>query len=116
MSVFILDFFGDLPVKRPDCREPMCFSSLEATLRKVYEMFVQGKEQPGINLDLLPDPEDDRIVVWEADPSTGRVMVSWAFNGWHWPHDDMPGMAEAGDDLEIDGKIRSLYDIAMADN
>lgn len=118
MSVFILDFFGDLPTTRPDCREPMCFSTLEATKRKIYEMFIQDDlDAPHdlVNQDLLPDPEDDRIIVWEANPETGKLVVRWAFNGWHWPHDDMPGMEEADDKLEINGKDLSLYTLAMCE-
>jgi hypothetical protein len=30
-----------------------------------------------------PDPEDDRILIWEVLPS-GHKKVVWHFSGWHW--------------------------------
>jgi hypothetical protein len=116
MSVFVLDFFGDLPTKRPDCREPKAFHSLEEAVEVVKKMFIQDNPNAPagtMNLDLLPDPEDDRILIWEANPDTHEIVVRWAMNGWHWPHDDMPGMFESSDKLEVNGKEYSLYDLAM---
>lgn len=116
MSVFVLDFYGDLPTKRPDCREPLVFHTLEAAKDKIFEMFVQDNPDApagAINLQLLPDPEDDRILVYEANPDTGRVLVRWCMNGWHWPNDDMPGMKESNDILVKNGRSLSLYDLAM---
>ena len=34
-----------------------------------------------------PDPEDDRILVWEVLPS-GHKKVVWHFSGWHWDADE----------------------------
>lgn len=119
MSVFVLDFYGDLITLRPECREPMVFHTLESAKDKILEMFVQDDPNAPagtINLQLLPDPEDDRILVYEANPDTGKVMVRWRFCGWHWPRDDMPGMDISNDELTLkNGKVISLYDIAMSD-
>ena len=32
---------------------------------------------------IAPDPEDDRILVWEVLPG-GHKKVVWHFSGWHW--------------------------------
>ena len=57
----------------------------------------------------VPDPEDDRLLVWEVLP-TGHSKVVWHFSGWHWPQDEfgLPQGTLPGDD-------RSLYEIAMSD-
>lgn len=34
-----------------------------------------------------PDPEDDRILIWEVLP-TGHKKVVWHFSGWHWDADE----------------------------
>lgn len=47
-----------------------------------------------------PDPEDDRVLVWEILPS-GHKKVVWHFSGWHWdaeefglPQGTLPGDAD----------------------
>lgn len=55
-----------------------------------------------------PDPEDDRIVVWEFTNNESRKAV-WAFCGWHWDLDEL-GLTEQG---KLPGDTNSLYDIAM---
>jgi hypothetical protein len=61
-----------------------------------------------------PDPEDDRIIVWEATP--GEVCKAvWHFSGWHWDHEasDLPGgPLEQG---VLPGCERSLYELAVDD-
>lgn len=32
---------------------------------------------------MTPDPEDDRILIWEVLDS-GHKKVVWHFSGWHW--------------------------------
>ena len=33
-----------------------------------------------------PDPEDNRILIWEV-LTTGHRKVVWHFSGWHWNQD-----------------------------
>lgn len=56
-----------------------------------------------------PDPEDDRILIWEILPS-GHKKVVEHFSGWHWNPDEfgIPQMTLPGDD-------KPLMSIAMAD-
>lgn len=54
-----------------------------------------------------PDPEDDRIVVWELDEGKAMKAV-WAFCGWHWTLDEL-NLKEQG---WLPGDKHSLYDLA----
>lgn len=58
---------------------------------------------------LTPDPEDDRILVWEILP-TGHRKVVWHFSGWHWNADEF-GI----DQGSLTGDARSLYQMANED-
>jgi hypothetical protein len=70
----------------------------------------------------LPDPEDDRVVIWEVTEGQHRKAV-WHFSGWHWsPNaEDLPGgPLDQGTLDSISGLPRywwgkSLYEMAMAD-
>src|SRR5437016_4716182 len=110
MSVFILEFNGDLPVNRPECRVPYAFYSLEDALAKVRDLFVKpGRDEfEEYDLTTLPDPEDDRIVVYEANPETSNVKAVWAFCGWHWDITEFE--LEQG---KLPGMDKSLYALAM---
>lgn len=55
-----------------------------------------------------PDPEDDRILIWEILHS-GHKKVVWHFSGWHWSHD------EYGAQGALPGDNESLYSIACSD-
>ena len=59
----------------------------------------------------FPDPEDDRIVVWEFDTNTSppQAKVVWVFNGWHWHHDVLPGMEDGYVNSALPGCDLSLY-------
>lgn len=60
---------GDL-----DKYPPIHCNSLKSAL-KIIEEYIPA-----------PDPEDDRILVWEILP-TGHKKVVWHCSGWHWPFD-----------------------------
>lgn len=55
-----------------------------------------------------PDPEDDRIIVWELIPDHVMRPV-WHFSGWHWSRDFLNGL----EDGKLPGDKDSLYGIAM---
>jgi hypothetical protein len=53
-----------------------------------------------------PDPEDDRIVVWEI--AEGKTMKAvWHFSGWHWSGEEL-GIPQGS----LPGDQASLYEIA----
>jgi len=57
-----------------------------------------------------PDPEDDRILVWEVLP-TGHRRAVWGFFGWHHSSDEFdcgPGT--------LPGDDEDLYSLAMKDS
>jgi hypothetical protein len=99
MSVHIVEFKGDLPRTRnkDGCDKPHAFYNLNEALAFLIELFLKDAEPdedgPGMYYPHLPDPEDDRIIVWEAHPDSGEVKAVWQFSGWHWEHDaaDLPG-------------------------
>ena len=54
-----------------------------------------------------PDPEDDRILIWEIT-SDGHQKVVWHFSGWHW---DFGARDVSEEDLEqgaLPGDLKSL--------
>ncbi len=56
-----------------------------------------------------PDPEDDRILIWEV-LDTGHRKVVWHFSGWHWDFsaEDVIGVGlEQG---KLLGDTNCLYD------
>lgn len=56
-----------------------------------------------------PDPEDDRILIWEVLPSLHRKVV-WHFSGWHHSQEEF-GI----DQGSLPGDDRSLYALALSD-
>lgn len=61
---------------------------------------------------VFPDPEDDRIVIWEVLDSGHRKVV-WHFSGWHW---DSNGGDLVGGPLaqgKLRGHSKSYYDEVM---
>lgn len=55
-----------------------------------------------------PDPEDDRILIWEVLP-TGHKKVVEHFSGWHWNADEF-GI----DQMTLPGDSQNLMAIAVA--
>jgi hypothetical protein len=100
-KVYMLQFDGDLPRTR-GLEIPEFFDSKEAALRRIEKLFI--RKGP------YPDIEDDRILLWEAVPGWRESRrVVWAFLGWHWVRDGLPGIKEADDILPASGK--SLYQL-----
>lgn len=107
--VYVTEFFGDL-------RDPMvAHPTLDAALESLKQRFgVRVRNADGDAYWNAPDPEDDRIVIWEATP--GEVCKAvWHFSGWHWASeaDDLPGGPLPQGRLP--GFRRSLYEVAMED-
>jgi len=98
----IIQYFGD--IHRPMTAHASLDEALAALIRF-------GKRAADGFYDDTPDPEDDRIIIWEAIPGE-TCNVVWHFSGWHWRHDaaDLPGgPLEQG---KLPGFDKSLYDIA----
>jgi hypothetical protein len=75
-------------------------ATLEAALEQIATEYpvIDGERQ-------TPDPEDDRLLVWEVLPSGHRKVV-WHFSGWHWDQ------SEYGEQGTLPGDGRSLYSLA----
>lgn len=56
----------------------------------------------------MPDPEDDRIVVWEVMPS-GHRKALWHFSGWHYDAEEFYGLEQG----QLPGHEASLYSEAL---
>lgn len=124
--VYVIQYFGDLlrrwdndqddymqvsPIPAP------VFTTLDDALQWLVDEENFGQYAPndeGNEYPITPDPEDDRIVIWEFTPGE-RGKVVWHFSGWHWVHDasDLPGgPLEQG---ILPGNSRSLYELAVDD-
>ncbi|MBU2556138.1 MAG: hypothetical protein KKF98_16935 [Bacteroidetes bacterium] len=69
-------------------------------------------EEEGIDIEefpTTPDPEDDRILIWEFQ-SDGSAKVVWHFSGWHWDADEF-GLPQG----QLPGDNESLYKLACDD-
>lgn len=56
-----------------------------------------------------PDPEDDRILIWEILDS-GHAKVVWHFSGWHWDAEEF-GLPQG----KLPGDEEDLYTLALRD-
>lgn len=59
-----------------------------------------------------PDPEDDRMLIWEILPS-GHMKVIWHFSGWHWNGEEF-GVPPLRQGSYI-GEDKSVYEISSTD-
>ena len=76
-------------------------------LEKEYPLEYNGK---GEIYRETPDPEDDRILIWEVLPS-GHKKVIWHFSGWHWDSEEFYNLEQG----KLLSDTRSLYHIALDD-
>jgi hypothetical protein len=113
----MIQYDGDLPDKR-NLKLPELFATKEEALKRLEELFLKKRPRaknwrgPWFEQE-LPDPEDDRILVWEADLNGApKMKVVWAFVGDHWFRGDLPGINDCDDVLPSLGK--SLYAVCTA--
>jgi hypothetical protein len=109
--LYIVEFRGDLH------DPPAAYLTLDGALDALHVRFGRSDVDPDdgfVSYPDSPDPEDDRIIVWEATPGQTCRAV-WHFSGWHWQTDaaDLPGgPLEQG---VLPGHDRPLYDLAAQD-
>lgn len=111
--VCVAIFFGDIG-EYP----PIAGYTLNDVLVKMQDKYSFGKEtvheshwvQGEVNWTEYetPDPEDDKIEVWEFNGEPGTAKIIWGFWGWHWTMPEY--ISEQG---KMPGMDRTLYDLAM---
>ena len=112
---YLITFEGDIVDKYP---LPKAFNSLDDALEYLSEQFqIKNREK----FRFFPDPEDDRILIYEIDPPEVRIV--WHFTGYHypWPLKNGIGFNDNGDpkaETLNQGKLpghpkESLYEMAM---
>lgn len=120
MASYEIRFYGDLK------GQSVSYSSLEDALNNLsrewgwigqHEIKDSYGNTIGYTAKFTPDPEDDRVVVWEHKAGYESVAV-WHFSGWHWSFDaeDLPGGPLDQGVLPTDipfYKEKALYTIAM---
>lgn len=95
---FVVEVEGDLLD-----HDPVWFETLYDALEYI------GRTYPE------PDPEDDRILVWEMLPS-GHSKVVWHFSGWHYNSEyaNLDGIVVPQGKLL--GDTESLYEKVIKDD
>lgn len=86
------------------------FDTLRHALMYVFDRYSGPPDEDGSIP--TPDPEDDRILVWERTTS-GHAKVVWHFSGWHYPskYENLDGsVVEQG---ALPEHNKPLYIIAM---
>ena len=103
-TVYVIERLGDLEGETVHESLDAAFAYL--ALEYPIEMQTDWGEEVGEGRS-TPDPEDDRILIWEILP-TGHKKVVGHFSGWHWNAEEfgLPQMTLPGDE-------DTLYAIAM---
>jgi len=89
--VYIVEFMGDIPRTTTKNFDLARASTFEAAL-ELAERWAP-----------MPDPEDDRILIWQVLES-GHKRVVWHFSGRHWFSD------EFGEQGKYLGHEKTLYE------
>lgn len=120
MKMYVATFHGDIADKAP-----IAAHSLEDCLRLIQESYDYGKmvdeiisENETWTTYVTPDPEDDKIEIWEYDPENLVHRVVWGFWGWHWQmpeftNDDFVETRDGSGQGIMPGNSKSLYELAM---
>ena len=87
------DLLTDARRLRSDSTDSKLIDAALAALSREYPV------HPETGVRTTPDPEDDRILIWEILPTCHKKVV-WHFSGWHWnaeefglDHGTLPGDA-----------------------
>lgn len=110
---YVVEVMGDLD-------DDWCsFPTLSQALNHVKVTY-SGDKQPSEDYDgnpteayPTPDPEDDRILVWEV--VDGHSKVVWQFSGWHWNHIYVNIDGSFVEQGTLPGHPDTLYNLAMKD-
>ena len=106
---YVIEYLGDLEGEWDQTIHDSLDKALHS-LTALYPVFTYEEHGVGASEDRrqTPDPEDDRILIWEVLPSGHRKVV-WHFSGWHFDQE------EFGPQGTLPGDEKSLYQLAMAD-
>lgn len=111
MKIYVIEFKGDLddpPWATDTLSAALEYLAEEKGYGKPAKDYVSGYEEDAEEI-LVPDPEDDRILIWEVEAGTEPKVV-WHFSGWHWDSTEF-GI----DQGKLPGHDKSLMDLAMED-
>lgn len=116
--MFILQAYGDLPTKAALLfGAPKAFGTLDAALGWLGDILdFQDEDERNPNK-VSFDPEDDRIVIYEANPddTVNTVKAVWHASGWHWSYDASDLAGGPLDQGMLLGHTRSVYEIATTE-
>ena len=109
-TIYVIERLGDL-----EDEANTVASTLEAALEQLSAEYPYGNPEDigegvqGVSR-VTPDPEDDRILIWEV-LETGHRRVVWHFSGWHWSSDEFAHLGQG----RLPGDEDDLYSIALRD-
>ncbi|MDE1867794.1 MAG: hypothetical protein KGI08_08825, partial [Thaumarchaeota archaeon] len=115
MKTYVATFHGDLDGEYP----PIVATSLDELLKDIQELTeygksvvvpeetYEGKTYPEYTQWTTPDPEDDKIEIWEFDTENKSAKLVTGFFGWHWQ------IPEGVEQMKMPGNDKSLYELAM---
>jgi hypothetical protein len=112
VAVYVVQMLGDLPRGKFAPFYP--FHTLEDALGFLRSEWGDQTTGGFSDEELIwdtPDPEDDRIVIWEVAPPYMRAV--WHFSGWHWEYDASDLVGGPLEQGVLPGHDRSLYELAM---
>lgn len=113
MKVYLATFHGDL--ERNEDLHPLADSSLEGLLSQIVDLTGWGTKHIEQDTDedeqyvyyVTPDPEDDKVEIWEIDSEEKSAKIICGFFGWHWQ------IPEDAEQMILPGHTKTLYELAM---
>lgn len=111
---FIVQAYGDLPTKAPLIfGTPQVFGSLNSALHWINDNIQFDTDD--ITTKTWFDPEDDRIVIFDAhlNRSDRRLRAVWHASGWHWPYDASDLHGGPLDQGKLPGYTKTVYELAI---
>lgn len=111
-KIFVATFHGDLE-RNLENPGPRVNNSIESLLQDLKEEFGWGKVKGEIccqhvcmdgncesiyhETNITPDPEDDKVEIWQFDTDDKSAQIVWGFWGWHW---QIPENLEQGENAK----------------